>query len=181
MGSAASTVPCSPWRAAPTHVHGVPASQPPPPCTPTACPEVLGFVHTLALALSFVTDAGQRQPQGNTAQSSAGDAGEGAMGPTGMELPRPWGAARLCCSSVFGAVIWVRAAALVCFFFSQQMLLPCCCSPAMHRDKQTCMQADMHTHVCVCPPCSQTCVRCPPPRAAAQPPPSPPLQSIALH
>lgn len=71
------------------------------------------------------------------------------MGPTGMELPRPWGAARLCCSSAFGAVIWVRAAALVCFFFSQQMLLPCCCSPAMHPDKQTCMQADMHARVCV--------------------------------
>lgn len=85
-------------------------------------------------------------------------------------------AAAQCLVLLFGfeLQLWV-------FFFSQQMLLPCCCSPAMHPDKQTCMQADMHTHVCVCPPCSQTCVRCPPPRAAAQPPPSPPLQSIALH
>lgn len=180
MGSAASTVPCSPWRAAPTHVHGAPASQPPPPCTPAACPEVLGFVHTLALALSFVTDAGQRQPQGNSPRRCWGCRG-GCHGTHRHGAPQAVG----CCKALLQLSVWCCYLGSSCsfglFFFSQQMLLPCCCSPAMHPDKQTCMQADMHARVCVCPPCSQTCVRCPPPRAAAQPPPSPPLQPIALH
>lgn len=90
-----------------------------------------------------------------------------------------------CCKALLQLSVWCCYLGSSCsfglFFFSQQMLLPCCCSPAMHPDKQTCMQADMHARVCVCPPCSQTCVRCPPPRAAAQPPPSPPLQPISLH
>lgn len=148
MGSAASTVPCSPWRAAPTHVHGVPASQPPPPCTPTACPEVLGFVHTLALALSFVTDAGQRQPQGNSPKQCWGCRG-GCHGTHRHGAPQAVG----CCKALLQLSVWCCYLGSSCsfglfFFFPANaaalLLLSC------HAPGQTNMHAGRHACTRVC-------------------------------
>lgn len=148
--SAASTVPVQPMACS-THPRAWGTrSTAPTPHTPTVCPGLVGFVYTLTLALSFVTDAVQRHPHGDSPRQRWGSWG-GSHGTHGHRAPQARGCCKallqlsvqcccLCLSCSFGGYFWL------CIAF-QQTLLPCCCSPAMHPDTQSCVQADMHAHV----------------------------------